>query len=498
MLFFLVLFILGWPQYQYLFDVDGIGYASVADHYAAGDLVHAINAFWSPLHSWLIVPFVKAGVPAYRAFKASNAVISLAILALGGSLAKPCLKDPRLGAAFQFTLAIFLLHAAYNELAADLLCALFLLAYLRVLSSERFFGNIAMNVLAGCLGALAYLSKAYAFGFFLLHFTLAHVLLNQGRKRWVLFLYGIGAFLMLCLPWLLMIHHKYGFWSISTSGRVNMSIYLHPEVDQPETLLAPTHAGSPGWLEERWYAQRHFFTPFSSMGMFLHEIRVILYNIQQWLSCLFSISFLAPAILFACLLRSLRQRERKDLFFLLAFLVLPAGYLLIHIEPRFLWALVPLFMVYGAGQLDRYLTPQKGWAWVNILAWTVFFGSFLVEPVNQLHDSRGSGVETQRLAAKLKQEVGPVRFTSNDLTNECQVAAYLAGSSYYELFPLNMPLNRQLEHMQEQQVTHYLFFYRTEEEKGRFLHELPPGVPTTSKDMGGNCLLVRFSFPSHR
>lgn len=58
-----MLFILLLPFYKQVFDVDGIGYSLVAQHLAHGNFARAINGFWSPLHSWLIAPFIKTGIP---------------------------------------------------------------------------------------------------------------------------------------------------------------------------------------------------------------------------------------------------------------------------------------------------------------------------------------------------------------------------------------------------------------------------------------------------
>ena len=161
-----------------------------------------------------------------------------------------------------------------------------------------------------------------------------------------------------------------------------------------------------------------------------------------------------------------------------------------------IWTLVPLFMIQGGLQLEAYLRSGTSKAWVQMLAWFIFFGSFLVEPVNQLWDSKGSGKEIHRLAEKLKLENGAIRFTSNDLTNECQVLAYLSGSSYYEPLPLHMPPAQQLKLMQDMGVAHFLFFYRSEEEKVRFLQDLPESASPDVREMGGNCMLVRLYFPS--
>ena len=71
-LLLLVLFAALFPLYQYIFDIDAIGYITVARHYAAGEWNHAINGYWSPLNSWLMVPLIKLGFSDLLCFKIAN------------------------------------------------------------------------------------------------------------------------------------------------------------------------------------------------------------------------------------------------------------------------------------------------------------------------------------------------------------------------------------------------------------------------------------------
>ncbi|HTH32092.1 MAG TPA: hypothetical protein VL946_12155, partial [Lacibacter sp.] len=59
---FCILFAVTWPLYQYVSDLDAIGYMEVAHHYIKGEWKLAVNGFWNPLHSWLVVPLIKLGL----------------------------------------------------------------------------------------------------------------------------------------------------------------------------------------------------------------------------------------------------------------------------------------------------------------------------------------------------------------------------------------------------------------------------------------------------
>lgn len=43
-------------------NVDGISYMGIAREYANGWLPDAINAYWSPMVSWMMAPFIAAGL----------------------------------------------------------------------------------------------------------------------------------------------------------------------------------------------------------------------------------------------------------------------------------------------------------------------------------------------------------------------------------------------------------------------------------------------------
>lgn len=45
---------------------DEISYISIAHHYSTGNWNEAINAYWSPLYSWLIAPFLLGGFDPFQ------------------------------------------------------------------------------------------------------------------------------------------------------------------------------------------------------------------------------------------------------------------------------------------------------------------------------------------------------------------------------------------------------------------------------------------------
>ena len=50
------------PFFRYQINPDGISYISIAQKYLIGDIDNAINGHFSPLFSWLLVPFLFLSV----------------------------------------------------------------------------------------------------------------------------------------------------------------------------------------------------------------------------------------------------------------------------------------------------------------------------------------------------------------------------------------------------------------------------------------------------
>jgi hypothetical protein len=480
---FSVLFFASWPLYKYIFDVDGVGYASVTNQYALGNFTNAVNGYWSPLHSWMVVPFHKLGIETIAAFKITNAIISVFILIVLNSLLKRFELSASVQTVVLYTGIILLLHFAWFELAADLLLVLWLLIYFQLTSSAIFFNSRYKNILVAVVAALAYLTKAYAFPFFIIHFLFLHLIVNRKQIRFDLLFTGIAVFLLCCFPWIYALYDKYGRWMIGTSGKLNASWYLVADRNPDLLFFPPPFNGSSSFWEDPWYVQKTFFTAFSSSALFLHQLRVTAYNIQQWLKCLSEISIFAPAVLPVMLVRYFQFKQKRDLLFTAFFVLLPAGYLLIHIETRFLWVLSFLFLAAGALWLEPFLAEKIKSRWQRNLIWVIFFVSFLLEPVNHLKDRVYHQKEIHQLAAVLKQNGFKGKFTSNKKAPECMILAYLTGSSYYTPNSRRKAEAMKTTAFKQEQLNYCFYFYDSENEKEILLQQKELKLAASVKEM---------------
>lgn len=466
---FCILFVVTWPLYKYVSDLDAIGYMEVAHHYLKGEWKLAVNGFWNPLHSWLVLPLLKLGLNDWAAFKISNLLFSLGSLwALFSLLNKFSLQE-WLKTAIQFASVILLLHYCYFELAADALLVFLLLVYFNLIKQNDFFESIPKNLLAGFIGALLYLAKSYGFPFFIFHFIVIHLFLNNNRANAIKQLAaGFFVFFLFTFPWLAALHWKYGEWMIAF-GKFNAHWNFTGEPLPGPVIQPPPHEGSSSVWEDPWHVRKDNLSSVPFMTVALHQVRVILFNFQQWLKSIHDLSFLAPAILFITGFMYFKYKTKEWMYLLIGMLALPSGYLLLHIETRFIWATSFMFFIAGVLLMQQLVTKSTIKKWQRLLVWLFFFGSFLLEPINQLKDQMFHHKSIFDTAEQMKMQKIEGRFTSNERIDECMVFAYITKNPFYTISKPSYYTNDLIAELKKYMVKYYFFYYRNQQQKEEFL-----------------------------
>ncbi len=489
---YILLFIFCLPFYRYVFDVDAIGYIGAAKQYIAGNYQLAINGYWPPLHSWIILPFIKMGLLPEDAFKYSNGLIAMGSLyALHLLLHKIELTD-RLKASILFTSIVIFLHFTFYELAADLLLVFLLLLLFNLVMQKGFYSSVYMNMIAGAIGALAFFAKSYAFPFFILYFILLHLCFNpNGIKKFYYIIAGLFVFFIISFPWIYLLHWKYGEWMIA-HGKNNFGYWDIKVRDLSGPLLiAPPYKGSPAIWEDPWKIEKLNFKNIQLSALVLHQIRIILFNIQQWLKCIHDLSFLSSGILFVSCIFYIKEKSQFWLFLLISVFSLSVGYLVFHMETRFIWALTFLLLIAGSMLLSKLLSTLKVYNWQKEIVWLIFFGSFLLEPVNGLKDNLFVNRDIYKTAETVKNQSIQGSFTANKKQGESILIAYLSNNSYYTVIKPTFSTEELIADLDQHQIRYYFFYYESQQEKEGFLSgkvaakarqikELEPGLMVLS------------------
>jgi hypothetical protein len=168
-------------------------------------------------------------------------------------------------------------------------------------------------------------------------------------------------------------------------------------------------------------------------------------------------------------------------------LALPSGYLLLHLETRFIWATSFIFFIAGALLMQQLFLQVQMKNWQRLIVWLFFFGSFLLEPINQLKDQAFHHKDIFDTAEQMKRQGIEGRFTSNVQAGECMVFAYLTKSPYYAITKPSYYSKELLTEISQYHIRYYFFYYTSQQQKEAFLEsslakaavkqvELQPGL----------------------
>ena len=381
--------VLGLFRGQY--NADLLSYIGVARRYLAGDLQGAINGYWSPLLSWLLVPLLALHTPPLLAAKLLGLGAGAATLLALEQVCRRLAAPERVIAAVAVACVPMLLEFALLVPACDLLAAAIVACYLALsLDPQRL--DLRHAAACGAAGALGYLTKNYVFGFFVVHFAVLHLvrMLRQPdrRRAWLRHgAAGMATFAAITALWIVPISVKYGHATIGTAGDYNhrwqgpgqgiAPVYKH--------LLAPHDAqAASAWEDPTWHADLvPRWSPLASRDNLLHQLRIIGRMARRAAEFFLGAGPALLPTLLAALYVLWRRRDRPPALTGLtwAALAYPLGYLPIALDARYIWPTVLVFVCIGAALLPTLL-PARPRAQLAALA--LFALSFWPWPLDHL------------------------------------------------------------------------------------------------------------------
>lgn len=471
------LYVLLWwllhPHLGYMLDSDAVAYLTIARRICEGAYLQSVNGLWSPLNVWMIVPLMKAGMEAFMAAKVLNLFIGAVVLGQVHFLFRRFRLAPFVRALMMVCSSVVMVYFAYFQLFGDVLQLVFVLAYLMLLWSPRFFTHKLYPVLAGLLMALAFYAKAYSLMFFFLHFSvmlwmaIRHRLVNiRGAGRMAML--GFGTAILCVLPWSYALHQKYGEWSVTGfAGKLNMSWYINSGKSfrsDIRLLIPPAYDDSPSFWEDPYLSQENLSSPLTSVKHFVRWTARCVHTSLVALGCFQEISFFSLALLLiAFWYFFFRQNGQEDAPLLFEFrtlwitmILLPLGYLMMHIETRYIWLNTFLLMVLAAGLWDRMCHMWNKQLQTLTILLLVF--SFIAFPVLQFERLKGKNKSLFDMAAALKEKQFKGKFTANASdAGSMWVIAYLTGSSFYTIERSDYTAGELAAEMRRYQVPYYFY-----------------------------------------
>jgi hypothetical protein len=433
------------PLHRYQINPDGISYLSIARHYAAGNWHEAINGYWSPLYSWMLAPVTYVTKSGLVATKIVNLAIGLATVIGSWLLSQRYMRNMFLRLAATVTLMLMVISWAMLVITPDLLLVAILVWYLYVLTDPAYLRRPSKWIWAGALGALAYFTKAYAFDFFLAQFTVVHAWgAYQAKNRridWVrAWVVGMATFMILVIPWIILISHKYHKLTISTATSYNWNLVgpavrgIHPMESQGLYPLPYATAVS-AWDDPSYIAMPSW----SVSGNLKYFGQLVEDNLRQEASYLQAFSALAWAILLiALLIPSMRPKPAREHKYvneltLASILIFALGYSLVLVESRYIWivACLTLFLGYLAIDLaEQHKLISRTW----ILSLGVIVAlTFAVPQLRALAQDSHDGELDQTVAAAITHKIPHIngaRLASSANWDSSLYLSFLTGERY--------------------------------------------------------------------
>lgn len=448
----LVYFIIGIlliGNYLYLLYTDSISYIHVAEHYISGHFSQAINGYWSPLFSWLLVPFLMVWpgkLGALFSIKILNLIIGCFTF-FGLYLLEDKLKFGIKIKIVTFVILIpITLYFAYSHPMPDLLVLTLLLFYMNFLLDNKYLSNLQMGVLSGFFGALAFLSKSFAFFFFIVHFMVVNIdywLRFKENRNTITknFILGLMIFLAISGIWMGLISDKYDKLTIGTAGTYNYDIFGPGSQGSPvyyEGLMKPYDEYATSVWDDPSYIKVKDWSPFSSIRNFNYQLALMVYNIFEIFKIIEGFSILSILIIVLALFlifKSNNKLKNKLTLLTLGLFIYLAGYSLIIVEMRYLWFVDVLLLIMGILCVkilseDYSIRKSLSMILVFLVCW-----SFVLFPIFNLYDISGDGKDVYNMAEDLrKQGIEGNNIAASSLDwRSTLILAYYLDAKYYGL-----------------------------------------------------------------
>jgi hypothetical protein len=366
-------------------DIDGMGYLGIARHLRHGEFQAAINAFRSPLISWLIAVASFASAGGSEGYVHIGKLINIAAFLLSLALLYVLtekLWHSRLVASLailMFSLGRGLAASAVSMVTPDFLFAALTLTYfivlLRCLRNDRLENDRLKEdrlqdwFFLGAIHALAYLAKAFALPW-LAACTL--VALGFSAKPWKASLARLALAVLIPVAvasgWGTVLHSKYGVFTTGTQFKVNLLQWtLHSYSEHHDTtyaLLRDTSKEVDGYgaADPMPPGSWPWTYPLSVKQVVPNMIRAEARNVPRVLKEMTIVTTLGGLIAFVAVLGILTRRRRQypvewrfAVVVAASALTLVTTYSTLVFDERYLFPLIPLVLAVAA----RFLVPDN-------------------------------------------------------------------------------------------------------------------------------------------
>lgn len=504
-LLYIFLYIILFSGYQYIIDPDATGYLSVAEKVANSKYFQSINGIWSPLSSWFLVPFIKAGGNTIMWAKYLNCLYSIISLCLFINLIKK-LQINMLPAMLMMGAAILLLlHFSFSRLFGDNLVVTILLGYLNILYSKNFINQYWKIIFAGIMGSLAFYAKAYSFYFVLFHLPIIIIYLEKQQTGVALSIsvlkkisVGITVLCLVSSLWFIALHNKYGHFIL---GQKNVTGTLTDLSNPIKKLVHPPAIGDYALFDDISNVNNVELTPFDNPALFIIQLKLTVTNFLMLLISGNEFSAFFWMIIFVGWLFAFSRKTTMLSYITVPLLIFIAiwtsGFLLFSIQSRFLWIINLIVLCLAGIQLTQlhksyYLNKLQ-----KFFCCIVIIGSFYIYPSLELKKDYKRGKDLFELAQKLKANNinGNILagIQSDENYSSTVVLNYLNKSKLYGTYLRDYSSEDIIKAVQQYSIDYYFFYYKTKLEKESFLQgEIYKNGSVVFENIHPGLVVIRF------
>lgn len=474
--------------YLYKTGGDEIAYINIAHAYVTGSWKNAINGYWSPLYSWLLTPFLLSGfTPLYGIYasKVLSLIIGFFTIISVNLLLNIFKMSKTVKRVTLLSLIPVVLYFALMYNTPDLLVASILIVYLSIIFNPNYSSNQINGMLCGFTGAVAYLSKSFAFAFFIVHFLLFNLIhyfkaLNSAKKKNILknMVLGFAVFFVISGLWASTISEKYDKLTVSTSGEYNHNLVGPEYTDNPtisikhpiyyESLFKPPNSSSTSIWDDLSYIKMEHWSPFDSWDHFEHQIKILGENTiyaAHIIESFFQISLLLVMIMIFFIWKSKTNEKNKLSYLLITMLIYILGYCFITVEWRYFFFIFILLVVssfYMVDILNRNKILRKNI--INVLLVALTF-CFIFQPVYETISLSNNDNSLYNLSSALKSDYGIhgniASSNSHDKWWSTLIISYYLNSKYYGS-TIEMNSTKKLQKELKNNKISYLFVWDNE------------------------------------
>ena len=449
-----VLAVFSFQYYQYKIACDEISYINIAHAYVLGHWGNAVNGYWSPLFSWLMTPFmlILGFKPLYGVYisKTISIIIGFFTILSIRKLSRTFNLDKLVERTLLFTSIPSMVFFSLIYNTPDLLLVTFLIYYLSIIFDSNYPKTIVYGMICGFVGSVAYLTKSFAFPFFLFHYILFNLIFYfrgfKIQKKNILknLILGLTIFFVVSGLWAGAISEKYGKLTISTSGEYNQAL-VGPEYQVntmaygavPESysgIIMPPNNDSTSTWDDPTYEKLDNWNILGSYKNIEYEFNLIVSNIIYTFNIILSFMPAAVPILIFMLLFSFRSRfdnaSKNILKYLLATMIIyMGGYCIIIPEWRYLWFIFVLLMISGFFMIDRLYKTKVFNKNIRNIFLIFLFCTFIIQPsLEAVYFSYNDN--HYNLSNTLKEDYGVHGNLASNEWDQITIAYYL-NAKYY-------------------------------------------------------------------